>query len=87
MFHKGDKKSGVNKRLVKALAQQVLDIKKELEAVRDQAQIRVETYRLSMESIFVPEVKTALAYKGVCDQVERLNLRVLDCERLLSLCK
>lgn len=87
LFHKGDKKSGVNKRLVKALAQQVLDIKKELEAVRDQAQIRVETYRLSMESIFVPEVKTALAYKGVCDQVERLNLRVLDCERLLSLCK
>lgn len=87
LFHKGDKKTGVNKRLVKALIQQVLEIKKELETVRDQAQTRVEAYRLSMESIFVPEAKTELAYKGVCEQVERLNLRVLDCERLLSLCQ
>lgn len=50
-------------------------------------QTRVEAYRLSMDSIFVPEAKTELAYKGVCEQVERLNLRVLDCERLLSLCQ
>ena len=87
LFHKGDKKTGVNKRLIKALTLQVLEIKNELETARDQAQTRVEAYRLSMDSIFVPEAKTELAYKGVCEQVERLNLRVLDCERLLSLCQ
>lgn len=87
LFHKGDKKTGVNKRLVQALTKQVLELKSELETVRDQAQARVEAYRLSMASIFVPEVKTELAYQGVHEQVERLNLRVLDCERLLSLCQ
>ncbi len=87
LFHKGDKNTGVNKRLVKALTQQVLELKNELETVRDQAQARVEAYRLSMASTFVPEVKTELAYQGVQEQVERLNLRVLDCERLLSLCQ
>ncbi|MBT3068788.1 AAA family ATPase [Rhodoferax sp. U11-2br] len=87
LFHKGDKITGVNKRLVKALTQQVLELKNELETVRDQAQARVEAYRLSMASTFVPEVKTELAYQGVLGHVERLNLRVLDCERLLSLCQ
>lgn len=87
LFHKGDKKTGVNKRLVKALTQQVLELKNELETVRDQVQAQVSAYRLSMASTFVPEVKTELAYKGVQAQVERLNLRVLDCERLLSLCQ
>ena len=87
LFHKGDKKSGVNKRLVRALTQQVIALKNELETIRDQAQARVEAYRLSMESTFVPEVKTELAYKGVHEQVERLNLRVLDCDRLLNLCQ
>lgn len=87
LFHKGDKKSGVNKRLIQALTRQVLDLKNELETVRDQTLKRVETYRLSMASTFVPEIKTELAYRGVQEQVQRLNLRVLDCDRLLSLCQ
>lgn len=87
LFHKGDKKTGVNKRLVQALTKQVLELKNELETVRDLAQNRVEAYRLSMASTFVPEAKTELAYKGVQEQIERLNLRVLDCERLLNLCQ
>lgn len=84
---KGVKKPDVNKRLVQALTKQVLELKNELETVRDQAQARVQAYRLSMASTFVPEVKTEMAYQGVREHVERLNLRVLDCERLLSLCQ
>jgi MoxR-like ATPase len=87
LFHKGDKKTGVNKRLVQALTKQVLELKNELETVRDVAQNRVEAYRLTMASSFVPEAKTETAYKGVQEQIERLNLRVLDCERLLNLCQ
>lgn len=87
LYNKGDKKTGVNARLIKALNKQVIDLKTELENARDQAQKRAEEYQRSMASTFVPESKTKLAYKGVMEQVERLNHRVLDCERLENLCQ
>lgn len=87
LFRKGDKKTGVNMRLVQALSDQVFDLKSKLEKTRGQAKERAEAYRHSMASTFVPEAKTKLAYMGVMEQIERLNLRVLDCERLQGLCK
>lgn len=87
LFKKGDKKTGVNKRLVQALSKQVLELKNNLLNARNQAQKRAEAYRLSMASTFVPEAKTDLAYRGVMEQIDSLNLRVLDCERLQSLCQ
>ncbi|OSZ66224.1 ATPase [Hydrogenophaga sp. IBVHS2] len=87
LFHKGTKKTGVNDRLVQALTLQVLELKTELEKVRDQALSRAEAYRLAMASTFVPEEKTTLTFEGAQEEVERLNLRVLDCERLTSLCR
>lgn len=87
LYNKGDKKIAVNKRLVQALAKQVIELKTELENACEQAQKRAEVYRQSMASTFVPESKTALAYRGVIGQVERLKHRVMDCERLQELCK
>jgi len=87
LFGRGDKKTGVNQRLVQALFKQVLDLKHQLEGARDQSQSRAESYRDSMASIFVPATKTELAYSCVMEQIQRLNLRVLDCERLQGLCQ
>lgn len=87
LFSKGDKKTGVNQRLIQALLKQVVDLKHQLEQARDQSQSYARSYRDSMASIFVPEAKTELAYSGVLEQIKRLDLRVLDCERLQGLCQ
>lgn len=87
LFARGDKKVGVNHRLIQALSKQVCDIKVRLEEVREKSQIHADLYRKSMASVFVPEKKTELAYGGVLEQIQRLDLRILDCERLQGLCQ
>lgn len=87
LFHKGDKKPDINKRLVSSLMQSVIDIRQELQSTLKTIEKRAQHYANSLKSPFVPEEKRQLAIAGIIEQIEQLKLRIKDCERLEALCK
>lgn len=87
LFHKGHKKAGVNERLVAALSQSVSGIKADLQSILGTVTARFSGFESELASPFVPADKTKLALSGMLDQIERLKLRIKDCERLEELCR
>jgi MoxR-like ATPase len=87
LFNKGDKKPEVNTRLVDSLAQSVVEIKDQLRSILNTVETQRQDYEIQLASLFVPKERTALAIDGIIEQIESLNLRIKDCERLEALCK
>ena len=44
-------------------------------------------YESKLASLFVPADKSAIAIQGITLQIERLKMRIKDCERLEALCQ
>lgn len=86
LFHKGDKKEEVNVRLVKSLAGSVASLREELTKVLNATKCKLTDYRLELESPFVTEQETDVAVSGFIEQINQLQLRIKDCERLEALC-
>lgn len=87
IFHKGDKKLDVNKRLIYSLSQAVSDIRKQLIDTSKQVEKKYEEYQQYLQSPFATQADIDIAVSGVLDQIDKLNLRIKDCERLGSLCR
>ena len=87
LFHKGDKKEGVNERLVAALSQSISETRAELQSILEDVEKKFSELKSELSSPFVPVEKTALAISGISDQIENLKLRIKDCERLEELCR
>lgn len=87
LFHKGDKKEGVNERLVDALSRSVSEIKANLLAILETVTKRFSEMESELASLFVPAEKSNLAISGISAQIENLKLRITDCERLEELCR
>jgi MoxR-like ATPase len=86
LFHKGDKKEEVNIRLIKSLASSVSSLREELSGVLKVTERKLTDYKLQLESPFVSEQETDIAVSGVIEQINQLQLRIKDCERLEALC-
>lgn len=87
LFHKGDKKEGVNERLISSLSSSVSDIKSQLQSALKMLTKRYSEIESKLTSLFVPAEKTNLAISGISEQIERLKVRIKDCERLEELCR
>lgn len=87
LFHKGDKKSDVNERLIHSLTQSISDIRKQLIDTQKQVEKKYEKYQQYLQSPFVAQADIDVAISGILDQIDKLNLRIKDCERLESLCR
>ncbi|MEV3826019.1 AAA family ATPase [Aeromonas caviae] len=87
IFHKGDKKPNINRRLITSLAQSVAKTREQLIATLDKIETQRQGYEKKLASIFVPAKQRALAIDGIAEQIDRLKLRIKDCERLEALCK
>lgn len=87
IFHKGDKKLDVNKRLIYSLSQSVSNIRKQLIDTSKQVEKKYEEYQQYLQSPFATQADIDIAVSGVLDQIDKLNLRIKDCERLGSLCR
>lgn len=87
LFHKGDKKQDINKRLVDSLLDAVNDLKKDLEETRGQVENKLRGYQQALSSPFISEADIQLVLSGISTQIDRLKLRVKDCERLEALCQ
>lgn len=87
IFHKGDKKSDINQRLITSLSESISEIKEKLTSTLDQVEILFSGYELSLQSVFVPDDKVKIAITGISDQIDNIKLRIKDCERLEELCR
>lgn len=87
LFHKGDKKSDVNERLVKSLAGSVGNLRGQLKKLLKETEDKLSIYKTELHSPFVASSDTEIALRGVLLQVDKLKIRIKDCERLEALCR
>ncbi|HDR1141201.1 AAA family ATPase [Pasteurella multocida] len=87
LFHKGDKKDDINKRLIKSLSDSIKEIRQELTEVLNLVEDKNKKYKEQLQSPFVSENEIDIAVSGILEQIEQLKLRIADCERLESLCQ
>lgn len=87
VFHKGDKKEDINTRLVTSLSNSVREIREKLSTTLEKVENRFKSYEAKLSSPFVPADKVSLAISGIALQIEGLQLRIKDCERLEELCR
>lgn len=87
LFHKGDKKLDINKRLVSSLTISVIEIRENLSKILTGIQKQFLKYEEKLTSPFTPKEKMQLALEGISKQIESIELRIKDCERLEELCR
>lgn len=87
MFHRGDKKKDINERLVKSLAGSVENLRHSLNCALTQVQTKYDVLITELASPFVTPTETDIALAAVVSQIDQIKLRVVDCERLESLCR
>ena len=87
LFNKGDKKQDVNDRLVKSLRGSVKAILNELGLTLNQVHRKYKKLKVELSSPFVTDVETEVAVTGISEQIDQIKLRIVDCERLESLCQ
>lgn len=87
LFHKGDKKENINSRLIISLSQSVAETRQKLTATLEAVEKKSKSYEAKLSSPFVPADKISLAISGIAAQIEGLQLRIKDCERLEELCR
>lgn len=85
LFHKGDKKNDVNVRLVESLNTAVLELTSKIEKILFNVEKEKERFLKELETPFVLKEKVEIALKSVNNQIEEMNIRYKDCERLLSM--
>ena len=87
LYHKGNKREDVNERLIVSLSDSISEIKSQLQSVLKHATKRFSEMESKLASLFVPAEKSNLAISGISEQIESLELRIKDCERLEKLCR
>ena len=63
------------------------DIHQELTIVLAKVENKNKSYREQLQSLFISENEINIAASGILKQIEQLKLRIIDCERLESLCQ
>lgn len=87
LFHRGDKKQDINQRLIKSLYGSVKEIRNELALALNQVHRNYKKLKAELFSPFVTDDETDIAVNGITEQIEQIKLRIVDCERLESLCQ
>ena len=85
LFHKGDKKNDVNERLVESLHTAVLELTSKIEKILFDIEKEKERFLKELETPFILKEKVEIALKSINNQIEEMNIRYKDCERLQSM--
>ncbi len=86
LYRKGDKKTGVNERLINSLAGSVKDIRTDLSTALENVKNKFTEYKQELSSPFITEQETDSVLQGILKQIDDLELRIADCKRLEALC-
>ncbi len=87
LFHKGDKKDGVNERLIESLKLAVNELKEKIEKMLQQIDSKFLMFQKEIDTPFIKEEIQKIALESILSQQEDMRLRLKDCERLESLVK
>ncbi|PMG63764.1 AAA family ATPase [Vibrio lentus] len=87
LFHRGDKRSDVNVRLIKSLSGSVGNLRGQLKKILKETEDKLNVYKAELHSPFVTSADIEVALKGVLCQIDKLKIRIKDCERLEALCQ
>ncbi|WP_461536018.1 AAA family ATPase [Spongorhabdus nitratireducens] len=87
LFTKGSKKNKVNKRLISSLKEDAIALEKGISESLNLVKDKQITYEEELKTPFVPYNVMSISIEGVNNQINDLNLRLFDCERLIALCK
>lgn len=87
LFHKGDKKEDINGRLISSLKEAGDEMTKSLIAALSKVQKSKKSHEKALHTPFVPKSVQDIAIKGITKQIDDLELRIADCDRLIMLCK
>ncbi|WP_257294030.1 hypothetical protein [Endozoicomonas sp. YOMI1] len=87
LFHKGAKKTDVNKRLIRSLSGSVADIRSAFSKIKVEVEEKLGDYQNNLDSVFVCQDDINFAVEGIEEQLHSLQIRIKDCERLEALCK
>ena len=85
LCHKGDKKDDVNPRLIASLKGAVQQLKNDIQKQQHIIKSKLGNFKKELETPFVPENTRAIALESVESQLEAMDLRIKDCERLNSM--
>ena len=85
LFHKGDQKTDVNPRLIESLKEAVQELIYKSEAIIKQIESKLDQFKTDLETPFVSESIQKIALEGVEEQLQDMQLRRKDCDRLESL--
>ena len=85
LFHKEDKKSDINQRLIESLKEAVSKSIMEIENIIEIIENRSTRLKKELETPFIPENIRNIALKSIEDQLQGVKLRRQDCKRLENL--
>ena len=85
LFHKGDKKTDVNSRLINSLQEAILELTIKIDEMIEQIENKLAQFNEELETPFVPERIRNIPLEGVEQQLQDMKLRSKDCDRLKSL--
>jgi len=86
LFHKGDKKFKVNKRLIKSLKSSVIGTREKLMGVLELCTTKNRLYQTQLKSVFIADILLSIPLAGIEKQITGIDLRIKDCQRLEELC-
>ena len=87
LFARGSKKENVNRRLVDSLSASVRGVRIKLMKALEVVEGKGEPYKDRLKSPFVEDADVETVVEGILDQIKQLKVRIVDCERLESLCQ
>ena len=82
LFHKGDKKSDINQRLIESLKEAVSKLTMEIENIIEIIENGSTRLKKEIETPFIPENIRNVALESIEDQLQGAKLRRQDCKRL-----
>jgi MoxR-like ATPase len=85
LFHKGDKKSDVNPRLISSLKKATLELDSKIQKTTELVEAKLKTFKNELDTPFIPDNIRDITLEGIISQVKSLKLRKKDCERIMGL--
>ncbi len=85
LFHKGDKKSGVNARLIDSLQEEIVQLEEKFKNIIDDIDKKFTKFKRELDTSFVMEKTRDIALESVQKELTDVKLRCKDCKRLKSL--
>ncbi|SMM99809.1 MoxR-like ATPase [uncultured Candidatus Thioglobus sp.] len=85
LFHKGDKKTDINLRLIKELKTAVKELAKKIQSITQKIEKQSVGFKKELDTPFVLDETRDIALESVTKQIKSMKLRHKDCERLMGL--